>query len=1163
MISLSTLTLSESSPDSDREPSEHKYEINSYFVDNPSHVLGDWSEVLTRRGRALSIRGRGDVQSSVCEALEWFALSLPFPPTVNPTEPIEPAYPEPLSTPSATEPELAALEIYSAAKALLSSKVAESATPYNRALAAYQAFTTKWGTLRGAFQVARGAKPGGILVATELAHRREAAFLISLETPQGKLSALLTEPVRGTAVPSGPLSLADALLVSLDETGGIDPARISALTLTEPDEALTQLLSAGLIFRVPPGCLSHIARTCAASAEYIPASDYLTGDIGSKLKVAQAAGPTYAANVLALTQALPDPLSHEEISVGLGAEWVPSQVFTDWAYTLFPGETWGLTVEQTPSKSWVVECTNPSLTAADSAIRTKRVSGLDLISAALNNQMPVVYDEYKGADGWPVKVRNEPETLEACARVAELRSKFDAWVWGGAVGKSGETGEERTNRLAAIYNGRFNTHAERDLSGDHLTFDGLATTVAGARYELKSRQRRGVAKILVGGTRDKSAYLVYPPGFGKTDPAICAAVKLRQLGLSNRALFTVPKSTVGQWSARFLALFPGLADEVLCAVDPVWGSGSGARERDVFLNRIATGGWSYVIISHEMLREILLTPESYDLLLREELAELRDCLREAETSNMSRDATRQAKRSLRERQGALERASVAHRSKWEKLREGGRLAISWEDCGIDHLVVDECLPSSTLILTQRGLTHINKVKLSDYVLSYSNKLEWKRVINCFKKQLHKPLLEIAHTFGKLYLTEDHQIHTPTGYVTAKTLRNGDCINVLREMPKTVYSEKIDSNFLQSALCRTSPHRAAVQTGPIFRPQLRNLRKVIQFQSNKSQIETSPFLWKKLLGKMAHGSAGNEKNHFSSAQRKTEPSQRHSESRSIYLYEIKQSNQEARSVSKNERFFERSYFSCKRGQRQIDRSSSYAGYSLEFAYGSGNQPNCGERSFQIITESLQSRYWGYGFEISNRGGWVEPQNEEMAIFGSSQRRNLACARVDSVTFLEPGSAKFIACGAGTGYVYDLEVEDNHNYFADGVLVHNCHSFKALGVSTRMECVSGLPSRESARAYDAWAKFQTVFRVGGRVTCLSGTPLTNTLAEAYVWQKMLQPSLLRHLGLYSFDAWASVFAEAYSAIELDCTGKFRSVTKLRFRNVPELVRLLGEAWDYVRE
>ena len=765
--------------------SEGTYDVNRYYVENPGCVLGKWSERMGRHGYELTVTATGEVSAEILSALPKLT---PLTPPLARVELDPPTYDTPFTasdTPP-TEAECSALTVHKAAKALLSGELAVDA-----ALAIYSGFTTRFGSFRQAFG------KHGALHDTALAQKREAAFLLSLENQHGKPSALFSAPVARTRKRS--TSLSDALLCVLDECGQIDLEAIATRLDATPEAVRDGLLSQGLAFDIPPWTPG------APGATMLSAVEYLTGDVGSKLRIAQAAAmhdPRFQRNVEALTRALPEPLPPEDITVGLGADWVPAEVFRDWLYSLFPGETWGLTVEKTQNK-WAINCSNPSLARS-----------LDLLRSAINNVMPVVNDTIGSADGVR-EVRNEAATLEAQARVLELRQRFESWVFSDVRGKSGETGKQRADRLCAIYNERFNTIAPRDLSGDHLTFNGLATVIGAKHYALKPRQLRGVAKILAGGTYDKSSYLVYPPGFGKTDPAIAGAVKLNQLGLVGRTLFAVPKSSLDQWHHRFLAMFPRLADQVLCASDHLFGVRGDGRE--VFLARIATGGWPFILITHEMLREILLSEAAFDSILAEEIAELRDCMREAESS-VSKDATKQARRSLRSRETALDRISVAHKKRWATLREASRAPVTWEDCKVDHLVLDEA----------------------------------------------------------------------------------------------------------------------------------------------------------------------------------------------------------------------------------------------------------------------------------------------------------------------------------------------------------HAFKNLGIATRMERVAGLPTGEgSSRAYDCFIKCKTMFRAGGRVTALSGTPLTNTIAECFVWLRILQPKLLAHVGLTTFDAFASVFAEAYPSVEMDCVGKYRTQTRLRFRNVPELLSLLSEAWDFVRE
>ena len=783
-----------------------KYSLNEYFVAHPEMVLGRFEERKAKWGDELTVIG-GDAEAVAADMLTLCPVDTDTPNVNTATHglPFAPTHSEPATLPS--EVATLARALYAATKQALSSGDATAA----RGL--YDQFIARFGSLRGAF--ANGT----------LTPSREGALLLALENAQGKPSGLLLGLHRPPAAPLKIDSLSDALAICNDKHGTVNIHFIAELLAKTPEAVLDGLLTQNLVFNAPLGCIKP---------GLVMSNDYLTGDIGTKLAVAKRAAQhdsTYARNVEALTAVLPPPLGPEDIVIGLGAEWVPEEIYRDWLYSLFPGESWGINVTHKGGK-WGIAISNPRLTGANVSIATPRVGAVTLLESALNNIMPIVYDTVTDSDGSKREVRNETATIEAHARALELRTRFASWVFGSTQGKSGETREARSARLCALYNERFNTIVPRDFSGDHLTFEGLATHIKGKVYHLKPRQLRGVAKMLYGGTRDRSAYLVYPPGFGKTDPAIAGAIKLTQLGLTRKTLFAVPKSALEQWHHRALAMFPGLADEILCASDRMFGlhaascassagqvAPSTALARQVFLARIATGGWRYIIVSHELLRDIMLSQDSFDRFLARELAELRTVLREAEYSSVAnRDATKQARRSLRSRESALQRASVAHKKRWASLCEGGKSPVSWEDCGIDHLIIDEA----------------------------------------------------------------------------------------------------------------------------------------------------------------------------------------------------------------------------------------------------------------------------------------------------------------------------------------------------------HAFKNLAITTRMERIAGLPTGDgSSRAYDCYVKCQHVLEHGGRVTALSGTPLTNTICEAFVWLRMLQPKLLEHVGLTSFDSFASVFTEAYPSVELDCVGKYRTQTRLRFHNVPELLNLLSEAWDFVRE
>ena len=144
--------------------------------------------------------------------------------------------------------------------------------------------------------------------------------------------------------------------------------------------------------------------------------------------------------------------------------------------------------------------------------------------------------------------------------------------------------------------------------------------------------------------------------------------------------------------------------------------------------------------------------------------------------------------------------------------------------------------------------------------------------------------------------------------------------------------------------------------------------------------------------------------------------------------------------------------------------------------------------------------------------------------------------------------------------------------DLLVADEFHFWKSLGVgSSKMEGVSGISTAESQRALDGCIKMHWLLApqlfpgvsggTRGKVIGMTGTPITNSLVELWVMMKLLQPNLLLQKGLWHFDAWASVFTEQYQWPELDSVGRFRTRTRLRFRNVQQILGLLSCTWDRV--
>ena len=130
--------------------------------------------------------------------------------------------------------------------------------------------------------------------------------------------------------------------------------------------------------------------------------------------------------------------------------------------------------------------------------------------------------------------------------------------------------------------------------------------------------------------------------------------------------------------------------------------------------------------------------------------------------------------------------------------------------------------------------------------------------------------------------------------------------------------------------------------------------------------------------------------------------------------------------------------------------------------------------------------------------------------------------------------------------------------DALFVDEAHKYKNKFIFTKMNNVAGISRAMSQRATDMDLKCEYIgeLRGGDRgVTFATGTPISNSLVEMYTMQSYLQRRELKNLNLQFFDAWASMFTETVTGLELAPSGQgYRTRTRVaKFTNLPELLKL----------
>lgn len=479
-----------------------------------------------------------------------------------------------------------------------------------------------------------------------------------LDTDTAKPGPIFTERVISPPAPPVVTSAADALAVVLNERGRVDLEHIAELLHCDPDSVTDQL--GDTVFRDP------------ADGSWKTSDDYLSGPVRTKLAAAEAAAaldPIYERNVRALQTVQPALLRPSDITARLGAPWIPaSDIVT------FVKEKMGtdIRIHHMPELgSWTVEARQLGVIAAGtSEWGTSRRHAGELLSDALNSRVPQIFDVFKDVGG-ERRVLNVIDTEAAREKLHRIKTEFERWVW---------TDADRTDRLAGVYNERFNNLAPRKFDGSHLQLPG-----ASGAFVLYGHQKRGIWRIIA----DGSTYLAHAVGAGKTMTMAAAVMEQRRLGLIAKAMLVVPGHCLAQAAREFLALYPNarilVADETNFTKD----------KRARFLSRAATATWDAIIITHSAFKFISVPTTFEQSMIQDELQLYEDLLTRVDSEDrVSRKRLERLKEGLEERLHAF------------STRKDDLLTIS--EIGVDQIIVDEAqeyrkLSFATNMSTLKGI----------------------------------------------------------------------------------------------------------------------------------------------------------------------------------------------------------------------------------------------------------------------------------------------------------------------------------------------------------------------------------------------------------------------------------------------------------------------------
>ena len=445
----------------------------------------------------------------------------------------------------------------------------------------------------------------------------------------------------------------EALAISIGEKARVDLPFMAELTGKEQAELIRDLQ--GVIFKIP-----H-----SEPAKYVTADEYLSGNVRNKLVIAETAAktdPELLINAEALRKVIPRDLSAGEISVRLGATWIPQEDIQRFVMELLTPSSYAagkIKVRYTAMNGdWFIEnkSSDYSNVKADSTYGTKRASAYRIIEDMLNLRDVRIFDYVYDEHGNKKAVFNHKETTAAQAKQEVIKQAFQDWIW---------KDPERRNRLVRSYNDTFNSVRPREYDGSHITFGGISPEIT-----LRPHQVNAIAHILYGG----NTLLAHKVGAGKTFEMVAAAQESKRLGLCEKSMFVVPNHLVGQWASEYLRLYPSA--NILVARKQDFETAN----RKKFCGRIATGDYDAVIIGHSQFEKIPMSLERQFNMLQEQLDDIERGIDDIQKSHGEQFTVKQLMKTRKSIQAKLDRLNDTKRKD---------SVINFEELGVDRLFIDE------------------------------------------------------------------------------------------------------------------------------------------------------------------------------------------------------------------------------------------------------------------------------------------------------------------------------------------------------------------------------------------------------------------------------------------------------------------------------------------
>ena len=385
----------------------------------------------------------------------------------------------------------------------------------------------------------------------------------------------------------------------------------------------------------------------------------------------------------ALEEATPRKITFDELDFNFGERWIPTGIYSAYMSNLYGTDIkiaysssmdeYSCDAQRKNMKIWEEFCVRGYYRTYD---------GMSLLKHALHNTVPDIKKSAgKDENGHDIKVPDSEAIQLANTKIDEIRNGFADWLE--------VQSPEFKEKLADLYNRKFNCFVRPQYDGSHQTFPDLNMKMLGDRYGIHSvyqSQKDCVWMLLQNG----GGICDHQVGTGKTLIMCMAAHEMKRLGLAHKPMIIGMKANVADIAMTYQSAYPNA--KILYADEKSFK----ADNRVAFFNKMKNNDYDCIIMSHDQFGKIPQSPEIQQEILQAELDSVEENLEVVR--QQGHDVSRAMLKGLIKRKENLTAKIATIQYQMEQNRDS---VVDFKQMGIDHIFVDESQNYKNLMFNTR------------------------------------------------------------------------------------------------------------------------------------------------------------------------------------------------------------------------------------------------------------------------------------------------------------------------------------------------------------------------------------------------------------------------------------------------------------------------------